>query len=286
MASVKERKRALQEFMASPKSMDAICNSLHLISGSQVHKDLLRAIVQITAYAKEYVKDCGLLEPRKVLSDSTLCTLFEPDFQALVDRFLVNLRAGVIFFPVILPNYDGWTDSFCTYWERSLFFFWAVSLGSAVTMSRSTQNNPINQLLTIHYLGTGDRLQWSSSLERDDIRVGILLMFENIKNNGIAIDLTGAEVYESFTTDDCGKHFYLNVSRISEHPKPFSPILSRICTSGFTDFISDDCGGEHSTSTDDIVYCDACRLGHHQSCYDIYPKPVSTMHYPQEMSKY
>jgi hypothetical protein len=121
MASLKERKSALQEFMASPKTIDAICNSIHLNSGSQVHKDLLRAIVQITAYGKEHVKKCGLLEPRRVLSDGTHCTTFDKDFQALVDRFLIELRAGVIFFPVILPNYAGWSDSFCTCWENPCF---------------------------------------------------------------------------------------------------------------------------------------------------------------------
>jgi hypothetical protein len=121
MASLKERKSALREFMASPKTMDAICNSIHLNNGSQVHKDLLRAIVQITAYGKEHVKKCGLLEPRRVLSDGTHCTTFDKDFQALVDRFLIELRAGVIFFPVILPNYAGWTDSFCRYWGNPPF---------------------------------------------------------------------------------------------------------------------------------------------------------------------
>ena len=45
MASARERKRALHDFMATPRSMDAICNSLHLNSGKQVHKDLIRAIV-------------------------------------------------------------------------------------------------------------------------------------------------------------------------------------------------------------------------------------------------
>ena len=109
----KERKRALKAFVASPQSMDAICHSVHLHSGEQVHKDLLRAIIQVTGYGKEHVKAGGLIEPRKLLPDGTLSTTFTKEFQALVDRFLNRLKAGVLFFPVILPRYEGWDKSFC-----------------------------------------------------------------------------------------------------------------------------------------------------------------------------
>ncbi|KAE9367790.1 hypothetical protein N431DRAFT_494705 [Stipitochalara longipes BDJ] len=160
MVLLLERKRALEAFMASPQTMDAICNSLHLNSGEQVHKDLLRAIIQVTGYGKEHVKPGGLIEPRKLLADGMRCTTFDQDFQAFVDHFLITLRAGIIFFPVLLPSYKGWDNSF-------------------------------------------------------------------------------SEVYESFTGDDC-----------------------------------DDCGsGDVTNDNDDIVFCDACHVGHHQSCYDIYPKP-------------
>ncbi|PMD40709.1 hypothetical protein L207DRAFT_343905 [Hyaloscypha variabilis F] len=39
-------------------------------------------------------------------------------------------------------------------------------------------------------------------------------------------------------------------------------------------YSQDDCGsGDVTNENDDIVFCDTCHLGHHQSCYDIYPKP-------------
>jgi hypothetical protein len=49
-----------------------------------------------------------------------------------------------------------------------------------------------------------DRLEWRSLVERDEIRGGILLMFEHIKNNGVTIDVTGAEV-----------RAFLSLSRVS-----------------------------------------------------------------------
>lgn len=161
MAPLNERQRALEDFIATPQTMDAICNSLHLIYGKQVHKDIVRAIVQITGYGKQYVKDCGRIEPRKLLRDGTHSTTFNPNFEALVEHFLFKLKAGVVFFPIHLPHYHGWEDSF---WDEDL------------------------------------RFQWNTSVEREDIRGGILLMFENIKNNGAAIDLTKAEVRNMLTS--------------------------------------------------------------------------------------
>jgi hypothetical protein len=147
-----ERKRYLEEFTSKPQSMTDICNEIRLKSGKQVHKDIIRAIIQITGYGKQHVKDTGLIEPRVLLPDGTLT--FTSDFQALVDHFLVELRAGVLFFPKILPNYTGWVDS-----------FWP------------------------------DRPQWKDDgIARIEIRGGMLLMFEDIKTNGVTIDLTGAEV--------------------------------------------------------------------------------------------
>jgi hypothetical protein len=134
--------------------MDAYCNLLHLNIGSQVHKDLVRAIVQVTGYGKQHVKADGLLEPRNLLVDGTLSAKFNDPFAEMVERFLENLKAGVVFFPVHLPDHAGWNTSF---WPE-------------------------------------DRLEWRSKVERDDIRGGILLMFEHIKKNGVTIDLTGAEV--------------------------------------------------------------------------------------------
>ncbi len=155
-----ERKRHLEEFTSKPQSMTAICKDIRLKSGEQVHKDIIRAIVQITGYGKQHVKAAGLIEPRKVLPDGTLCTTFASDFQALVDHFLVELRAGVIFFPKLLPDYEGWKDSF---WE--------------------------------------DRPQWKEGgIPRAEIRGNMLLMFEDIKKNGVSIDLTGAEVRATYTT--------------------------------------------------------------------------------------
>lgn len=158
MASADVRKRALQSFMSTPQSMDACCNLLHLNIGSQVHKDIVRAIVQITGYGKQHVKPDGLLEPRRVLADGTLSTKFNDPFKNMVGHFLEKLKAGVLFFPVHLPDHAGWDTS-----------FW-----------------------------TDDRLEWRSLVERDDIRGGILLMFEHIKNNGVTIDLKGAEVRSFF----------------------------------------------------------------------------------------
>jgi len=155
-----ERRRHLEEFTSKPQAMIAICNEIGVVIGEQVHKDIIRAIVQITGYGKQHVKAAGLIEPRELLPDGTLCTTFASDFQALVDHFLVELRAGVLFFPKLLPDYDGWKDSF---WE--------------------------------------DRPQWKDGgIPRAEIRGNMLLMFEDIKNNGVSIDLTGAEVRASYTT--------------------------------------------------------------------------------------
>jgi hypothetical protein len=151
--SITERQRALRKLMKTPQCMDACCNLLHLNSGSQVHKDIVRAIVQVTGYGK-HVKPDSLLESRALLVDGTRSTEFDVPFVAMVERFLLELKAGVLFFPVHFPDHAGWTTSF---WPE-------------------------------------DRLEWRSLIERDDIRGGILLMFENIKYNGIAMDLTGAEV--------------------------------------------------------------------------------------------
>jgi hypothetical protein len=164
MASAQERKHALQSFMSTPQSMDACCNLLHLKIGSQVHKDIVRAIVQITGYGKQHVKADGLLEPRRVLADGTLSTKFNEPFAKMVENFLEKLKAGVLFFPVHLPHHVGWDMSF---WPD-------------------------------------DRLEWRSLVERDEIRGGILLMFEHIKNNGVTIDVTGAEV-----------RAFLSLSRVS-----------------------------------------------------------------------
>jgi hypothetical protein len=156
-----ERKRHIDEFTSKPQSMTAICNDIRLKSGGQVHKDIIRAIVQITGYGKQHVKVAGLIEPRERLPDGALCTTFASDFQALVDHFLVELRAGVLFFPKLLPDYDGWKNS-----------FW-----------------------------TADRPQWKDGgIPRAEIRGSMLLMFEDIKNNGVNIDLMGAEVGASRRT--------------------------------------------------------------------------------------
>ena len=109
----KERTRALKAFMTTPQSMDAICNALHLWKGEQVHKDLLRAIIQVTGYGKEHVKAGGLIEPRELLTDGTRSATFAKDFKEYVDHFLNQLKAGILFFPVILPRYEGWGKSFC-----------------------------------------------------------------------------------------------------------------------------------------------------------------------------
>jgi len=153
MSLATDRKRALKSFMATPQSMDACCNLLHLNSGSQVHKDIIRAIVQVTGYGKQHVKPDGIVEPRAHLADGTRSSKFGAPFEAIVDHFLNDLKAGVLFFPVHLPDHHGWTTSF---WPE-------------------------------------DRLEWRSLVEREEIRGGIILMFENIKNNGVTIDLTGAE---------------------------------------------------------------------------------------------
>jgi hypothetical protein len=151
------RKSALRAFMAIQQDMDNICDYLRLNSGSQVHKELIRAIIQVTGYGKKYPKNCGLIEPRNQFSDGTHSSVFTEPFQFIVDDFLDNLRAGVIFFPDNLPDYAGWDVS-----------FWG-ELG-------------------------GDRLRWNSKPEKEEIRVCMLLMFENIKNNGSPVDLTGVEV--------------------------------------------------------------------------------------------
>jgi hypothetical protein len=51
------------------------------------------------------------------------------------------------------------------------------------------------------YKGPKDRFQWKSTFEEQaDIRGGMMLMFENIRNNGLTIDVSTAEVQSTLFT--------------------------------------------------------------------------------------
>jgi hypothetical protein len=152
--SITERQRALRKLMTTRRAWTPAATYFTSTAAVKFIKISSNDIVQVTGYGKQHVKPDGLPGSRALLADGTRRTELDVPFVAMVERFLLELKAGVLFFSVHFPDHAGWTTSF---WPE-------------------------------------DRLEWRSLIERDGIRGGIILMFENIKYNGIAMDLTGAEV--------------------------------------------------------------------------------------------
>lgn len=151
MKVAKERSDHLNEFIKTPRTMEECCENLRILIGSEVHKVLLRTIIQYTGYGKLHVNQRGQLSPRVLRADGTKTTQFAPPFTDMVDEFLDDRKGGTILFPSNLPGDPGWKDSF---WDL--------------------------------------RLTWEDN--KEDIRKLIMLLFENIKDNGTGgVDLKDIE---------------------------------------------------------------------------------------------
>ncbi|KAI9055696.1 hypothetical protein LZ554_000639 [Drepanopeziza brunnea f. sp. 'monogermtubi'] len=141
------------------------CAILRIKEESALHKALVRAILQVTGYGKKFVQEAGMVEPRGADNN------FTPEFKAIVSNFLETKKGGVVFFPIVIPNYLGWAESY----------------------------------------GPGDRLVWKSGSRRDlppdkiQIEQGKQLLFEDVKNGPTALKVDEAEVIESFAGTRCEK---------------------------------------------------------------------------------
>lgn len=101
----KARQAARVELVKVPKSMDDCAFNLRIVAGSQLHKDLVLAIVQYTGYTKTFPNANGQIPARSSVNDVG----FTMQFQAIVDTFLALV--GAKFFPPLIPK-----DAGCEYY--------------------------------------------------------------------------------------------------------------------------------------------------------------------------
>ncbi len=99
-------------FCSSPKDMDSICCFLNVYPNSPVHKAVLKAIVQTSGYGESNVNDGYQIDTRTRTLDSKASPNLREEFKRLVDNFLVDRKGGFTFFPDIMPQYEGWEESY------------------------------------------------------------------------------------------------------------------------------------------------------------------------------
>jgi len=80
--------------------MSRCCLHLQLHQDSQVHKDIVLAVMQLTGYHRAHANPIGRIHPRILSADGTLSEHFKPEFiTKVVDKFLEGKLGGTIFFP-------------------------------------------------------------------------------------------------------------------------------------------------------------------------------------------
>ncbi|KAH7348741.1 hypothetical protein BKA65DRAFT_584601 [Rhexocercosporidium sp. MPI-PUGE-AT-0058] len=148
-----------------PRAMGSCCALVRLVEGSMRHKALVRAILQVTGYRKLYVKKVGLIPPR-------VDGEFTPAFKHLVEHFLEKLRCGTIFFPEIVPDYEGWDTS----WLNGERYKWVQ--GRPREDPTEEGGEPIPS-------------------DKERIREAVMLMFENLRDHENTLELDDAITLES-----------------------------------------------------------------------------------------
>ncbi|PVH81241.1 hypothetical protein DL98DRAFT_571342 [Cadophora sp. DSE1049] len=159
--------------MASPhaRAMGACCALVRMVEGSMRHKALVRAILQVTGYCRAHVKEAGTITPR-ANGD------FTPAFKAFVEHFLEKLGCGSIFFPEIVPDYEGWGDS----WIHGERYKWVRGTPRGEPIEDGGQPIPS---------------------DKDRIREAVMLMFENLRDHGTNLDLDDSITLQSCLKDGC-----------------------------------------------------------------------------------
>ncbi|KAK0118708.1 Protein Jade-1 [Cadophora gregata] len=194
--------------------MGACCALVRLVEGSMRHKALVRAILQVTGYRRAHIKQAGMILPR-ANGD------FTSEFKALVEHFLEKLGCGSIFFPEIVPDYEGWADS----WTHGDRYTWVRG---------KPQGEPTE------YGGL------PTPSDKDRIREAVMLMFENLRDHGTALDLDDSITLQSCLADGC----------------------CEICA-----------GEDYEDLTEDkMLFCDDCHVCRHQSCYKVKIVPEGTFY--------
>ncbi|CZR67250.1 uncharacterized protein PAC_17149 [Phialocephala subalpina] len=165
------RRAARIELVKVPKSMDDCTFNLQVVPKSQLHRDLVLAIVQFTGYTKTFPNTNGQIAPRAVNGVE-----FTIQFLAIVDTFLT--LAGAKFFPPLIPEDAGWQpveENFMDF-EGMPRLVWAPE----------------------------------NFEEKEDIKVNMQLLFETIRNNGLVLGSSGqslslekANLFKCFDTKDC-----------------------------------------------------------------------------------
>lgn len=110
--------------------------------------------IQVTGYGKLYVKGPGLVQPRDTKGN------FTHDFEAVIEHFLEKRRGGVVFFPLHIPDYEGWGESYLS--------------GRLIYNSKSRIKGVIDDPIKI--------------------REGLELLFENLKDHPTNLNLEDTEV--------------------------------------------------------------------------------------------
>ncbi|KAH9209519.1 hypothetical protein DL95DRAFT_466678 [Leptodontidium sp. 2 PMI_412] len=121
------------------------------------HKALVRAILQVTGYRKSHIKHAGNVLPR-------VNGEFTRAFKQIVEHFLEKLGCGSMFFPEIVPDYEGWDIS----WLAGERYKWVHG---------RPRGEPTEQ-------GEGP-----TPSDKDRIREAVMLMFENLRDHDNTLDL-------------------------------------------------------------------------------------------------
>ncbi|KAG4442503.1 hypothetical protein IFR05_002003 [Cadophora sp. M221] len=154
-----------------PRAMGACCALVRLVEGSMRHKALVRAILQVTGYRKSYVKHPG----RIVLRDNGE---FTRAFKHFIEHFLEKLGCGSMFFPEIVPDYEGWDIS----WLAGERYKWVHGRPRGEPTEEGKEPTPS---------------------DKDRIREAVMLMFENLQDHENTLDLDESITLESCLADDC-----------------------------------------------------------------------------------
>ncbi len=100
------------------------------------------------------MKRPGLVQPRDTKGN------FTREFEAVIEYFLERRKGGVVFFPVHIPDYEGWDES---YLSGRLTY-------NSKSRTKEAMDDPAR------------------------IREGLQLLFENLKDHSTNLDLADTEV--------------------------------------------------------------------------------------------
>jgi len=103
----------LEVNLKTPQEMSRCCFHLQLHQDSQVHKDIVLAVMQLTGYHRAHANPIGRIQPRLIKVDRTLSENFSPQFITKVaNKFLKEQLGGTTFFPRYLSGKVSWDTNF------------------------------------------------------------------------------------------------------------------------------------------------------------------------------